>query len=296
MHAKRIADSLDGHKSGSSWMARCPAHDDRTPSLSIRDANDKVLVHCFAGCAQRDVISALAARGLWPIGSSDRVPILSRRCAKPDNKPQSDLGRSAAARSIWQASAPAAETLVEEYLASRGLPLPHAPTIRFHPRLKHRSSKVFPGMVARVQNGSDGEAFAIHRTFLAPDGSGKAPVKPPKMMLGPSKRGAVRLAAAGELLMVGEGIETCLAAMQKTGHPAWAGLSAEGLRAIHLPPNVRKVVVLADGDDTGDAAARDCARRLIAEGREVQTAQAPPGKDFNDPNTPLDIDQFQWRE
>ena len=48
--------------------------------------------------------------------------------------------------------------------------------------------------------------------------------------------------------MVGEGIETCLAAMQATGHPAWAALSTAGLRALDLPQDVRDVIVLADGD------------------------------------------------
>jgi 5S rRNA maturation endonuclease (ribonuclease M5) len=43
----------------------CPAHDDRNPSLSIREKDGKVLVHCHAGCSQRDVVDALRARRLW---------------------------------------------------------------------------------------------------------------------------------------------------------------------------------------------------------------------------------------
>ena len=77
------------------------------------------------------------------------------------------------------------------------------------------------------------------------------------MMLGPCRGGAVRLAAPVDVLMVGEGIETCLAAMQATGHAAWAALSTSGLRALDLPDEVRDVIVLADGDDPGEAAARD---------------------------------------
>jgi hypothetical protein len=46
-------------------MARCPAHEDRNPSLSIREVEGKVLLHCHAGCSQQDVIDALKARGLW---------------------------------------------------------------------------------------------------------------------------------------------------------------------------------------------------------------------------------------
>ena len=74
-------------------------------------------------------------------------------------------------------------------------------------------------MVALVTRGADDTPLAIHRTFLARDGGGKAPVDPQKMMLGPCRGGAVRLAEPGDVLMVGEGIETCLAAMRATGHP-----------------------------------------------------------------------------
>ena len=118
--------------------------------------------------------------------------------------------------------------------------------------------------------------LAIHRTFLARDGGGKAPVDPAKMMLGPCRGGAVRLAQPDALLMVGEGIETCLAAMQATGNPAWAALSTSGLRALDLPRDVRDVIVLADGDEPGEAAAQDCARRWKREGRRVRIARPPP--------------------
>ena len=102
------------------------------------------------------------------------------------------------------------------------------------------------------------------------------------MMLGPCRGGAVRLAEPGDVLMVGEGIETCLAAMQATGHPAWAALSTSGLRALDLPDDVRDVIVLADGDEPGEAAARDCAWRWKREGRRVRIARPPQGMDFND--------------
>ena len=137
-------------------------------------------------------------------------------------------------------------------------------------------------MVALVTVGTNGTPLAIHRTFLARDGTSKAPVGPNKMMLGPCRAGAVRLAPPSDLLMVGEGIETCLAAMQATGHPGWAALSTSGLRTLHLPHDVRHVIVLADGDDPGEAAARDCAWRWKREGRRVRIARAPRGMDFND--------------
>jgi putative DNA primase/helicase len=67
MTAETIAKVLGGRKTGAAWMARCPAHEDRNPSLSISPGKDgKVLVRCHAGCDQRDLIAALQKRGVWP--------------------------------------------------------------------------------------------------------------------------------------------------------------------------------------------------------------------------------------
>jgi hypothetical protein len=45
--------------SGPGWMALCPAHADRYPSLSIREQNRKLLVHCFASCSVEAICAAL---------------------------------------------------------------------------------------------------------------------------------------------------------------------------------------------------------------------------------------------
>ena len=190
--------------------------------------------------------------------------------------------RTEYALNIWQNSIPLRGTLAESYLQSRGLRLALPSTLRFQSRLKHSSGSLWPALVALVSRGSDNEPLAIHRTFLARDGSGKAPINPQKMMLGPCGGGAVRLGEPSTVLMVGEGIETCLSAMQATGDPAWAALSTSGLKALNLPENVREVIVLADGDDVGEAAARECALRWQREGRRVRIARPPRGQDFND--------------
>lgn len=64
--ATDIAHALEARQVGpGKWMARCPAHEDRTPSLSIREGDIAPLVHCFGGCDRVDVIQALRDRGLW---------------------------------------------------------------------------------------------------------------------------------------------------------------------------------------------------------------------------------------
>jgi putative DNA primase/helicase len=283
MTAEAIAKALGGHNVGAGWVARCPAHDDHTPSLSIaKSKGEQVLIRCHAGCEQGDVIAALRALGLWDVAGSHRAQ--RHRTYRPEGvaKPHRDARqRTEAALTIWQAARSAEGTLAEAYLRLRGLDL-LPPSIRFHHRLKHPSGGIWPAMVALVTRGTDDAPLAIHRTFLARDGSGKAPVNPAKMMLGPCRGGVVRFADPDDVLMVGEGIETYLAAMQATGHAAWAALSTSGLRTLDLPHDARDVIVLADGDEPGEAAAQDCALRWKREGRRVRIARPPHGMDFND--------------
>jgi putative DNA primase/helicase len=288
MTAETIAKALGGYRAGATWMARCPVHDDRAPSLSISSGKEgKVLVRCHAGCEQRDVITALVNRGLWDATGKSAGRLAHKRRTRIAAEPDPDAkARTEAALAIWQASRGGEGTPVEAYLRSRGLNLSAWPALRFHAGLKHPSGGVWPAMVALVTLGGTGSPIAVHRTFLARDGGGKAPVNPAKMMLGPCSGGVVRLGAPGDVLMVGEGIETCLAATQATGNAAWAALSTSGLRSLDLPRDIRDVIVLADGDDPGEAAAQDCARRWKREGRRVRIARPPQGMDFNDLLTP----------
>jgi hypothetical protein len=86
MSAARLLDRLEGVKSTGQgrWLARCPAHEDRSPSLSIRELGDgRLLLHDFAGCSAGDVLEALglSLADLYPDGprgsfrpSHSRVP------------------------------------------------------------------------------------------------------------------------------------------------------------------------------------------------------------------------------
>jgi putative DNA primase/helicase len=279
MNVEYVIRVLGGHRSGSTLMVRCPAHQDQNPSLSIRKKDGRILVHCHAGCDQVQVITALRELGLWEDDDHNCKQLRPSASSGPDRL---DGERTMAALNIWRFTKPGNGTLVETYLQSRGLIIPLPRILRFHAGLKHPSGDKWPAMVAPVTRGNHHAPVAIHRTFLTFDGTGKAPAAPQKMMFGPCRGGAVRLAPLSEALMVGEGIETCLAAMQATGIAAWAALSASGLRSLDLPHEVRDVIVLADGDDSGEAAAQNCGHRWKREGRRVRIARAPHGLDFND--------------
>src|SRR3546814_13896704 len=112
--------------SGAKGMARCPAHDDRTPSLGVTLGRRAILFHCFAGCSQDQVLTALAGRGVSPASMfSGQVEINAGDGAR---KP----AHHAFAERIWREAAPLGDTLAQAYLEARGIRAVSR-ALRFHP-------------------------------------------------------------------------------------------------------------------------------------------------------------------
>lgn len=243
-------------------------------SLSVTFKDGKPLYHCHAGCDPRE---------LWRVvrGDAAAPAALTRPAPVPKD---STIVRSYAAK-LWRDSLPAAESpILLRYLAGRGLVGLVPPALRFLPNHTHKPSGTnWPVMLAAVTDGA-GNLQAVHRTYLAADGNGKAPVTPTKMTLAPVGGFAIHLAAAGETLAIAEGIETAFSVQLATGLPAWAAISCGNMRALVLPPlpMARTIILCADNDPPGLAAAHDSARRWEREGRTVRLATPPTGQDFND--------------
>jgi hypothetical protein len=137
-------------------------------------------------------------------------------------------------------------------------------------------------MVAAVQ-AVNGRLSGLHRTYLQPDGRGKADVDPVKKMLGACRGGAVRLTPVGRRLALCEGIETGLSIRQVCPDlPVWCALSAGNLDRLVLPPEVEEVVLIADSDPVGLAAAHRAAQRYGTSGRRIRLVEPPTGMDAND--------------
>ncbi len=265
----------------------CPFHDERSGSFTIYPDHH---FHCFGCLVHGDAIDFVReTRGLdfaeaveWILGRADSEPRGAVPVRAKTNPPDEDADRKrSAARRIWHEASPADDTLVEIYLRERGIRPPIPPTLRYAHLQHGPTGLMLPAMVGAVQ-APDRSTAGIHRTFLTMDGTKKAPVSQNKMMLGKCAGGAVRLAAAADKLALAEGIETALSIQQATGIPTWATLSTSGLKAVILPDDVREVIICADGDDAGEQAAQNAARRFHREGRVVRIARAPAGMDFND--------------
>lgn len=126
----------------------------------------------------------------------------------------------------------------------------------------------------------------MHRTYLRPDGSGKAGLAGgDKLMLGATAGGAARLSEGGLRLVIAEGIESALSllcGLLAGPVQVWAALSTSGMRSLRLPEQIGQLVIAGDGDQPGRAAVQALANRAHALGWRVSLIDPGEGADFND--------------
>ncbi len=196
-------------------------------------------------------------------------------------------GSPEASRRLFAMAQPIGGTLAEIYLRGRAITrLSGTAALRYHPRCyyrpdEHSPTEIRPALVAAVTDLS-GHQTGAHRTWLAPDGSGKAPVETPRRAMGDLLGHAVRFDTAAEVLVAGEGIETVLSPRQVLPHmPMLAALSAAHLAAILFPPSLRRLYVVRDRDPAGDGARDGLVARAASLGIEAMSLTPREG-DFND--------------
>lgn len=279
--ARHIVGQLGGKWRGRRGMCRCPAHDDRDPSMSVTETRDgRPLVHCHAGCTQSDLIAALRARGLWD-GDAKVDPSYPGHLTRPhDGHTDRDAReRQQSARDLWDRSNRAGGTPVETYLRSRGIKLAIPDSVGYLPNHKHSDGGLWPCMIVPLRD-LRGSVTAVQRTWLAADGQGKAPLETAKKTLGPMMRAAVQLWPPQPILGIAEGVETAMSAKQIYHIPVWATLSANRLGAIDLPAIVESIVIFADHGKVGMEAACAAAEVYERQGRSVDVM--PPRVHFGE--------------
>lgn len=157
---------------------------------------------------------------------------------------------------------------VHRYLASRHVDeLIYPRALRFHPKLSDGEGGIRPAMVAMVGVPGADKFCSMHRTFLRPDGSGKAEMESPKkLMAGSLPDGACIMLSEffGGRLGIAEGIETALSASAMFEMPVWAAISSAMLAKWSPPEGCEEVAIFADNDPKfgGQAAAFALAHRL----------------------------------
>lgn len=240
---RSVVERLGGRWTRNGGMCRCPAHADRSPSLSVRVGRARLLLHCFAGCSSRDVLRELQVLGLL----SGQPPARSNETAFAPEAPDF----ASAATRIWHAARIIASTPAERYLRSRAITLV-SPELRYHPRVPHGPKPLTqfrPALVAAVRD--DAGLVGIHRTFLDHRTGRLADIPEAKLGLGRFGRGAVRLGTAGARLGLAEGLETAFSAAMLFDVPCWATLGTERFRHVQIPDDVEELLLFLDQDAGG---------------------------------------------
>lgn len=274
---RMLVERLGGRWSGSGGVCRCPAHDDRRPSLSVRVGGKSLLLHCFAGCRTTDVLRALRAAGQPLAEPLQGLPGSERS----DGGAKGSARSAAAALRIWGGARPIAGTPAERYLEKRGLAVQPS-ELRYHPKAPHCPrplTRFRPALIAAVRDESG--ILAVHRTFLDVRRDCLAALDEPRCGLGRFGSGAVRLGGTAPRLGLAEGIETALSASALFGLPCWATLGTERFRHVALPRHVTELVLFLDNDAGGrraEALAREAHAHLPIEARYPQLE----GADWND--------------
>lgn len=262
------------------YWACCPFHGEKGASFHCEDKKGRYF--CF-GCGASghhfkflmdldgvsfpravEIVAELAGMSIpnssavTPEEQAERDRRAQKRAAadrkRQDQEERDRQRRANSAGSIWKETFLLSGTVGQTYFEWRGLPDPKQENIRFHPGLAYPKEfgdapGLHPCVIARVQ-AADGRGVGVWRIYLQPDGCGKlAGVEKPKLGIGPTAGGAVRLDGIAKHIGICEGLETARA-VRALGHtlPIWPALSTSGIIGFEFPEGVKTVTVFPDRD------------------------------------------------
>lgn len=239
-----------GRRSGLWIRAKCPFCDPegrKRPNLAVGERG--WLCHaCHAEEREHDERQRM------------RVRLGDPRSAAADERRRREI-----AMQLWEnTSTLQSGDPVDLYLQRRKLVLKGFPVDLRRARLKHpENNRHYTAMVAAVRDVAGG-LVAVHRTFLLDDGTradGKTvprqlQVENAKLSLGPLGGGAaIRLGSDpnADSIGVAEGIESALGFAMRLQLPCWSTVSADGMKSLRIPKDVRRVLIGPDIGDPGNA-------------------------------------------
>ncbi len=296
--AKNIAHVLGNgkeQKNGTGWLTCCPVHGDEKPSLSIRDKGGSsgppdITVKCHAGCDFRAVKDEIRARGLMPKWE----PASKQQRPHNGSKTSAEERKKNLVPYIWKQSRKdtEAQEVIKAAFAFRGIDLEE-----IHPNMRLNEYKGKRSIVCAMQYPLETkdaeEPLALHMTLLNTKGE-----KTGTRYQGEKKGLAVLLYNDDDRLIIGEGLETTLSAIQATKYSGMVCGDAGNLAAVtRITDRFSKVYILVDSDTkekncTGQRAALEAAENiaqankgasvfLVTSDDSCFTGQ-PIKKDFND--------------
>jgi DNA polymerase len=286
-----LTDMIDAPLTDGNMMS-CIFHEgDNTPSLKIyRDH-----FHCFGCQAHGDRVDWLMrVKGMERGEALLFLDSWDGPMSQPSRKVWHILeeDQTRYALRFWDKAKPIAGTLAEKYLVDvRRIDITALPdnideVLRFHPRCPFGPATRYPCLLALLRDVTTNEPTGIQRIALKPNVFEGGKVE--RRVLG--HLGAVKIWPVNSHLIIGEGIETVLAAATRIPYkgeplrPAWSAISADRLRTFPVISGVERLIILVDHDKSGagQAAAAACASRWSQAGRTVINLTPNRPGDFND--------------
>lgn len=282
-------------RSDNEWKGRCPFHDDSTPSFYLY-AND-TRGHCF-GCGWTgDVLDFVqkAYRVRWreAVEMLDGGVLREVEQQRTPAQPRSKSDMQAVVQRIVDASVPVDGTPAEAYLRSRGITMPLPHTLRFAriaaPKKpddngvrQANGAASLPALIAIVTDHA-GALVGIQRTYLTEGGQKAASIDGKvKYSLGSIRGGAIQLGPPAASIIVTEGLEDGLTLAQALGRSVWVAAGTSMMPQMMFGATTRAVVIGADGDAAGEAAANKAAAAFTARGLATRIMRPSIRyKDFN---------------
>jgi DNA polymerase len=261
----------------------CPFHEgDDTPSLQFYPDH----FHCF-GCGEHGDRVDWLARG-EEMSREEAIAVIKDWDGSVQRTIKDPAAKLARALALWDKAGSIRGTLAGRYLADvrkielAALPAELDGVLRFHPNCPFGRGPRHPCLLALLRDPATNTPTGIQRIALT-----SAAEKIDRRMLG--QLGAVKLWPAGPQLVIGEGIETVLAAATRISYrgaplqPAWSALTTGLLERFPVLPGVERLIILVDHDPAGKAAAMSCAERWNRAGRTVvRLIPKRANADFND--------------
>jgi putative DNA primase/helicase len=299
---RSIARALGGNVFGRHVMAPGPGHSRKDRSLVVKldsSAPDGFLVHSFAGddwqqC--RDFVRERLGMPRWEPGDEQNRTVRSAaafdqmwvdaEAERPMIRSEDDLGRIKSAQKIWDEAADPSPA--KHYLASRALECPESfagTVLRYHPRTPWRNEDTgqterIPCLIAAFRSIDGDIVTAVHRIRV--DQPERWP-KTDRRMLGVAKRGAIKLGPVGPTLAIGEGLETCMAAIRLgAANSCWALGSVGAISFFPVLDQVQELRILCETGQASAEAFKTCGRRWRRAGKKIIRVRPNIGDDLND--------------
>lgn len=284
--ASDIFAALGGVRSGDGYLVKCPVHDDKTESLSIKDITNKnsepdIILKCHANCDWKAIKDRLRGMGLLP----EFIPKRQTETTLPVTV------KSQKVNFIWGKAVQDTET-AKKVFAARNINIGHdSPAIRIN---EYKNERMLAYAMTKP---GDEKVLAVQR--IAFDSQTYKKSSKGKMF-GKNKSGDNYCQGRGvffyrkkpvDKFIVGEGIETVLSAMQVMEINGCACLSTSGLKGITLPEGIETLYILVDSDKSfgGQKAAVELGKKMVASCKvfyispcESCFSDTPEKLDFND--------------